>query len=139
MLTDRLGTQRSWPRSLPYGLRLRGASGNDNRIALRSRWSHSRRFALCRSLGDIIWSGNDALGPLSAAKSGRQKFQRAFAQEFLCPFDDLRSYIPDETPTDDDIHGAARHFHVSERLIQTTLVNHNVIDRETFEQVVEAG
>ena len=136
---DRLGTQRSWPRSLPYGLRLRSASGNDNRIALRSRWSHSRRFALCRSLGDIIWSGNDALGPLSAAKSGRQKFQRAFAQEFLCPFDDLRAYIPDETPTDDDTHAAARHFHVSERLIQTTLVNHNVIDRSTFEQVVEAG
>ena len=89
--------------------------------------------------GASRWRRLDALGPLSAARSGRQKFQRAFAQEFLCPFDDLRSYIPDETPADDDIHAAARHFHVSERLVQTTLVNHNVIDRETFEQVVEAG
>ena len=136
---DRLATQRNWPPSVPYGLRLRDASGNVNRLALRSRWAHSRRFELCRSLGDIIWSGNDPLGPLSAAKSGRQKFQRAFAQEFLCPFDDLRAYIPNENPTDDDIHAAARHFHVSERLIQTTLVNHDVIDRETFDQMVEAA
>lgn len=136
---DRLATQRSWPPSVPYGLRLRNASGNVNRLALRSRWAHSRRFELCRSLGDIIWSGNDPLGPLSAAKSGRQKFQRAFAQEFLCPFDDLRAYIPHDHPTDDDIHAAARHFHVSERMIQTTLVNHDVIDRETFDQMVEAA
>ena len=96
---ERLATQRAWPPSVPYGLRLRDASGNANRLALRSRWAHSRRFELCRSLGDIIWSGNDPLGPLSAAKSGRQKFQRAFAQEFLCPFDDLRAYIPNEDPT----------------------------------------
>ena len=136
---DRLATQRSWPRSISYGLRLRDASGNTNKLALRSPWSHSRRFELCRSLGDIIWSGNDPLGPLSTAKSGRQKFQRAFAQEFLCPFADLRAYIPNEHPTDDDIHGAARYFHVSERLIQTTLVNHDVIDRETFDQMVEAA
>ncbi len=136
---DRLATQRSSPRPVPYGLRLRDASGSANRLALRSRWSHGRRFELCRSLGDIIWSGNDPLGPLSTAKSGRQKFQRAFAQELLCPFDDLRAYIPDGIPTDDDIHAAARHFHVSERLVQTTLVNHDVIDRETFDQMVEAA
>ena len=136
---DRLATQRSSPRPVPYGLRLRNESGNVNKLALRSRWSHSRRFELCRCLGDIIWSGNDALGPLSTAKSGRQKFQRAFAQEFLCPFDDLRAYIPNDDPGNDDIHAAARYFHVSERLIQTTLVNHDVIDRETFDQMVEAA
>ena len=134
---ERLAMQRHWPHSVPYALRLR--DGNVHRLALRSRWSHGRRFELCRSLGDIIWSGNDALGPLSTAKSGRQKFQRAFAQEFLCPFDDLRAYIPNDNPTDDDIHAAARHFHVSERLIQTTLVNHDIIDRETFDQMVEAA
>lgn len=135
---DRLAKQRSWPRSIPYGLRLRDESGTVNRLALRSRWSHSRRFELCRSLADIIWSGNDPLGPLSAAKSGRQKFQRAFAQEFLCPIDDLRAYIPDD-PSDDDIHAAARHFHVTERVIQTTLVNHDVLDRRSFEDMVEAA
>lgn len=81
----------------------------------------------------------DPLGPLSTAKSARQKFQRAFAQEFLCPCTDLQAYIGTDKPGDDDIHAAARRFHVSERLIQTTLVNHHVIDRDSFAQMVEAA
>ena len=136
---DRLATRHRSSTNIPYALRLRTEAGDGNRLALRSNWSHGRRFELCRSLGDVVWSGNDALGPLSTAKSERQKFQRAFAQEFLCPFEDLQAYIPAQQPADDDIHAAARHFHVSERLIQTTLVNHNIIDRKTFEQMVEAA
>ena len=138
MNIDRLTKQRSRAET-PYALRLREESGNASRLALRSRWSQGRRFELCRSLSDVIWSGNDALGPLSTARSTRQKFQRAFAQEFLCPFDDLRAYIPDAQPAEDDIEAAARYFHVSERLVQSTLANHNVIDRETFAQMVEAA
>ena len=136
---DRLKTKARPPANIPYALRLRAPSGHQSRLALRSRWSHQRRFELCRSLGDIVWSRDDPMGPLSRAKSERQKFQRAFAQEFLCPYEDLRAYIPTDRPADDDIHAAARHFHVSERLIQTTLVNHHDIDRESFEQMVEAA
>ena len=136
---DQLATRHRSNGEIPYALRLRMETGKGNRLALRSRWSHGRRFELCRSLGDVIWSRDDPMAPLSRAKSERQKFQRAFAQEFLCPFDDLRAYIPTDVPTEDDVHAAARHFHVSERMIQTTLVNHNVIDRESFEQMVEAA
>lgn len=136
---DQLSTQRRSSECIPYALRLRMESGDGNRLALRSRWSHGRRFELCRSLGDVIWSPDDPMGPLSRAKTQRQKFQRAFAQEFLCPYEDLRAYIPTDNPAEDDIHAAARHFHVSERMIQTTLVNHCVIDRESFEQMIEAA
>lgn len=136
---DQLATQRRSPGRIPYALRLRMESGDGNRLALRSHWSHGRRFELCRSLGDVIWSPDDPMGPLSRAKTQRQKFQRAFAQEFLCPYEDLRAYIPTDNPTEDDIHAAARHFHVSERMIQTTLVNHRVIDRESFEQMIDAA
>ena len=86
-----------------------------------------------------MWSGDDALGPLSAAKSERQKFQRAFAQAFLCPFADLQGYIDTEEPGEDDIHAAARHFHVSERLIHATLYNNHIIDQASFEQMVDAA
>ncbi len=134
---DYLGTKRRSTFDVPYALRLRQESGS--KLALRSAWSHTRRFELCRSLGDIIWSRDDAMGPLSAAKSERQKFQRAFAQGFLCPFDDLRAYISTDKPSEDDIHAAARHFHVSERLIETTLVNNRVIDQASFEQMVDAS
>ena len=134
---DHLGTKRRSTFDVPYALRLRQESGS--KLALRSTWSHTRRFEICRSLGDIIWSRDDAMGPLSAAKSERQKFQRAFAQGFLCPFDDLRAYINTDKPGEDDIHAAARHFHVSERLIETTLVNNRVIDQASFEQMVDAS
>ena len=134
---DYLGTKRRSTFDIPYALRLRQETGS--KLAMRSTWSHTRRFELCRSLGDIIWSRDDAMGPLSAAKSERQKFQRAFAQGFLCPFDDLRAYINTDKPGEDDVHAAARHFHVSERLIETTLVNNQVIDQASFEQMVDAS
>ena len=72
-------------------------------------------------------------------KTERQKFQRAFAQGFLCPFDDLRAYINTDEPGEDDIHAAARHFHVSERLIEATLISNHVIDRGSFGQMVDAA
>ena len=136
---DHLKTPRRTSFDIPYALRLRDDASRASRLALRSAWSHSRRFELGRSLGDIIWSGDDALGPLSAAKSERQKFQRAFAQAFLCPIADLQAYIDTEEPGEDDIHAAARHFHVSERLIQATLSNNHVIDHASFEQMVDAA
>ena len=136
---ERIARSRRPSADIPYGLRLRRDSGRGSKLALRSRWTHSLRFELCRSLGDSIWSGSDPLGPLSTAKSGRQKFQRAFAQEFLCPFDDLRDYIGTDKPTGDDIHAAARHFHVSEWLVQATLANNQLIDRVSFSQMVEAA
>ena len=71
---DHLQTKRRSTFSIPYALRLREETGS--RLALRSARSHTRRFELCRSLGDIMWSRNDDMGPLSAARSERQKFQR---------------------------------------------------------------
>ena len=134
---DCLKTRRRSTFDIPYALRLRRETGS--RLALRSTWSHTRRFELCRSLGDIIWSRDDAMCPLSAAKSERQKFQRAFAQGFLCPFADLQAYIDTDEPGEDDIHAAARHFHVSERLIEATLLSNHVIDQASFEQMVDAS
>ena len=125
--------------NLNYGLRLRGENGESNSVALASRWSHNRRFDLCRTLGDAVWSNNDPLGPMTKAKTERQKFQRAFAQSLLCPFDDLRAYVNTEKPSEDDIFAAARHFHVSENVIRTLFVNKEIIDRSRFDELVEAA
>ena len=124
---------------LQYGLRLRKGEGERNVVALCSRWSQGRRFELCRTLGDAIWSGGDALGPMTKTKTARQKFQRAFAQSLLCPYRDLLSYINTENPSDEDISAAARYFHVSERVIQTVLVNKEIIGRQEFDEMVEAA
>jgi hypothetical protein len=66
---------------------------------------------------------------LGASSTGRQKFQRAFAQSLLCPFDDLMAYLGDEEITDGAMSSAARHFHVSERLVRSVLVNKRRLPR----------
>ena len=126
-------------RSIPYGVRRGDPDEGTSTVALRASWPEARRFELCRVLGDAIWSANDRLGLISSAKSVRQKFQRAFAQSFLCPFKDLLDFMGTDSPTADDVTAAAQGFRVSERLVQTTLVNKRVIDQEQFEQMVAAG
>jgi len=136
--TQRFNDIRSFP-SIPYGIRRRDPDHGTNTVALSANWPEAKRFQLCRVLGDAIWSANDRLGLISSAKSVRQKFQRAFAQSFLCPFRDLLDFIGTEAPTPDDVTAAAQWFRVSERLVQTTLVKKRVIDQERFEQMVAAG
>ena len=126
-------------KKLRYGLRLRPEKHGQNFVSLSARWPQGRRFELCRALGDAIWSGDDALGPMTKARTRRQKFQRSFAQSLLCPYDDMLAYMNTDCPTDDDVAAAARHFSVSERVVQTLLVNRGTIDRPRFDQMVEAS
>lgn len=126
-------------RAIPYGVRRGDPDQGTSTVALRASWPEAKRFELCRVLGDAIWSANDRLGLISSAKSVRQKFQRAFAQSFLCPFRDLLDFMGTDSPTAEDVTAAAQGFRVSERLVQTTLVNKRVIDQEQFEQMVAAG
>ena len=106
------------------------------RIAMTARHPNARRFGLARLTADhIAADAEDALLPATRSKTERQKFQRAFAQELLCPFDDLNEYLgyPDaETVGEDDIHDAADHFDVSPLLIHTALVNKGVLNRESL-------
>ena len=92
MSTQRFNQIRSFP-SIPYGIRRRDPDRGTSTVALSANWHPAKRFQLCRVLGDAIWSANDPLGLISSANSVRQKFQRAFAQSFLCPFSDLPEYI----------------------------------------------
>jgi hypothetical protein len=113
---------------LPYGLRLREAAGRQ-RVLLRSRWAHDRRFELARCLGDAIWTASSPLGPISRSSTTRQKFQRAFAASLLCPADALVGFLGTDRPSDSDLSAAARYFHVSERVVRTVLVNKHVMAR----------
>ena len=122
-------------RELPYGLRLNTGRRRGEVVALSSRWSADRRFEFSRALGDAIWSESERLGPITRAKSERQKFQRAFAQSLLCPYEALRVYISDDT-SDGALAAAARHFHVSDRLIRSLLVNKGVLKRSRLGDVM---
>ena len=98
---------------------------------------NSRRFGLARLVADhIVTHDEDVLLPVTDSKTSRQKFQRAFAQEFLCPFDELREYFGDKMPSSDDVHDAADYFDVSPLMIQTMLVNKRVLSRESLDDWV---
>jgi hypothetical protein len=93
----------------------------------------SRRFAACRLLGDNLgFASHEKLLPATHAKTARQKFQRAFAQELLCPVEALLEKIQTTKPNEDDISEAAEYFHVSPLLVKTTLVNQGRLDREAL-------
>ena len=127
-------------KKLPYGLRLRDSRQPDsNVVALRANYSPDRRFELARALGDVIWAGNASLGPIARTKTDRQRFQRAFAQSLLCPFEDLKDFFGTTEITDEEINAAAHYFHVSPRVIETTLVKKKVAPAERFEDMIEAA
>jgi len=117
----------------PMPVVLRTGSNGGFDLYFDSGWTTSRRFASCRLLGDHLYRSNGGrLIPATNAKTSRQQFQRAFAQEFLCPFDALMEKIQTGHPQEEDIAEAADHFEVSPLIVRTTLVNKGEMDRETL-------
>jgi hypothetical protein len=99
-------------------------------VVLKSRWEVGRRFELCRLIADgLVAPEGELLLPATAAKTSRQKFQRAFAQEFLCPSDALLKRLGSLPPDDEDIEDAAQYFDVSPLLIRSKLANKDILPR----------
>jgi hypothetical protein len=93
----------------------------------------TRRFALSRLIGDHLrFTNQDRLRLAADTKTARQKFQRSFAQAFLCPIDSLRERIGTSEPDEDDIAEAAAHFKVSPLMVKTTLVNNGELERDAL-------
>ena len=119
----------------PFMAGFRDSAASDNfHISLNRKYRTSRRFDLVRLLADhLVTTEEDRLLPGTRSKTSRQKFQRAFAQEFLCPFDALTDHVISETPNSDEIYDAAQYFDVSPIVVHTTLVNKGVLGRESLD------
>ena len=117
----------------PMPLGIRAGTSDSFDIYFNSPNKTSRRFAASRLLGDFLYFSNqERLLPATHAKTSRQKFQRSFAQEFLCPIDALLEKIQTAQPDEDDVSEAADYFHVSPLMVRTTLVNHGRLEREAL-------
>ena len=86
------------------------------KVVLRSGNKPGRRFELARLLGDRAMVDQGRLFPATATSSYRQKVQRAFAAELLCPWEAARPMIEDMV-SEDDATDVANHFGVSTRLV----------------------
>jgi len=90
----------------------------------------SLRFDLARALGDALDrpEGDLAL-PLTAARTSRQRFQRAFAQELLCPVAVAAARVSEADDVGEAIEDLAADFEVSSWVVRSALVDHGHLDR----------
>jgi len=77
----------------------------------------------------LVAPDGERLLPATAAKTSRQKFQRSFAQEFLCPSKALLERLGSSPPEDEDIENAAQYFEVSPLLVRSKLANEGILPR----------
>lgn len=95
----------------------------------RKRHPHARRFECARMLGDWLTEPEmreNGWGVVSDLYTARQKRQRAFAAELLCPIAALRRYTHDEV-SETAIEEAGQHFRVSEQVVRMQLMNHGLL------------
>jgi len=110
-------------RPLPLGI---GEVTGDGRakVCLGKTRKESRRFMVARMIAAGVYDGREhGWLPCTNTSTVQQKFQRAFAQEFLCPYQDLINWMDTESPDEDLMEAAAEHFEVSLLLINTVMVN----------------
>ena len=104
------------------------------KFLLRKRNKPGRRFELARLLGDALMADtNDRWLPATDAKTARQKMQRAFAIEFLCPIQSLTAFLGDDFSSD-ATEEAAEHFGVSHTAVETHLVNNGLLSSDVLRE-----
>lgn len=124
-------------RTLVYGARI--SEGDQSRLALQTVRAHDRRFELARQFADGVWQKGAGFGIISRSKTDRQKFQRAFANSLLCPFDDLQCALDVNDPTPEAIDDAALKFRVHRSVVRNQLVYKGYLPFENKIEEAEAA
>ena len=116
------------------GIAIRDDHDDSLRFFLRKTQYTGRRFELARFIGDYLMSNKyDRWLPETDSKSTRQRLQRAFAGELLCPISGIKEQLQDDF-SDDSIDEAARVFKVSPLTVRTQLVNHKELEPDTLDR-----
>ncbi len=118
----------------PLSMAIRHGESRQLKFLLRKRNKPGRRFELARLLGDALMADtNDRWLPVTDAKTARQKMQRAFAIEFLCPIQSLTEFLGDDFSSD-ATEEAAEHFGVSHTAVETHLVNNGLLSSDILRE-----
>ena len=133
MLADRLRVSveklRDVNEKAPFSFALGGISKLG--FVLNRPNNHGRRFDLARLVGDYVgFEVDEPLRPATLAWTNRQKFQRAFAAEFLCPSEMIRERFAgklDPRRLGDTVAELSAEYNVSEQLIVHHMENRKVL------------
>lgn len=94
----------------------------------RRRHPRSKRFELARFIGDIFYTDTGEWLASTDLSTSRQKYQRAFAAEFLCPIEKLTGFLEGDF-SEDKLEDAAEHFDISPETVNSLLANNAFIYR----------
>jgi hypothetical protein len=126
---DFLSDQLTVHAERPLGLAVRNGSPHRVKFLFRMRSHTARRFEAARFLADNLAApAGDRWLPATDTKTARQKLQRAFAAEFLCPITTLQEYFKGE-PSDEAIEEAGEYFGVSSVAVRSHLANNGLLPR----------
>lgn len=111
------------PSNFAYELVTNGKS----KVLYKAKHPHARRFEVARLIGDcMLQEKKEPLRPSTKQFTYRQKMQRAFAAELLCPLEGIKEFLHEDF-SEDAIENAASHFAVSEQVITQQLKHNNVM------------
>ncbi|MGZ8160980.1 MAG: ImmA/IrrE family metallo-endopeptidase [Methylobacter sp.] len=107
-----------------------GIPDNNKQFKFVPRKTHplAKRFEFARLLGDYILTGATDGQWLTSTdlSTSRQKYQRAFAAEFLCPINALQDFLRGDY-SESAIEDATEHFQVSQATVSNLLRNNGLI------------
>lgn len=94
----------------------------------RKKHPIAKRFELARFLGDYLLPEQTRGKWLASTDiaTSRQKYQRAFAAEFLCPITALQEFLQEDY-SESAIEDAALHFQVSQTTVDSLLSNNGLV------------
>jgi len=128
--------QETTPQS-PLSFGYRGPANGKLGFVLNREYSHGRRFDVARLIGDFIYFEIDErLIPATSSMTARQKFQRAFAAEFLCPSVTLKERYSrgiDARTVEKVVDEISAEYNVGEHVVFHHLENRDVLFQELME------
>ncbi|TDO16635.1 MULTISPECIES: ImmA/IrrE family metallo-endopeptidase [Halomonas] len=128
-LLDYLGLSKQvWSQASKAQVDTAGLRKGDNQavVVVHQGRNTAKRFSLARLLGDYVYTQqqvNSQLLSLTHSRTRRQKFQRAFAQELLCPYEGLLEALETAQPGEESLEKIAKHYQVSPLTVNYTLEN----------------
>ena len=117
----------------PFSFGYRGPSDGKLGFAVNRVHDHGRRFDIARVLGDYLAPDfNDRMMPVTNTMTARQKFQRAFAAEFLCPSVMIEERYPngiDQRSIGKVVEQISDEYNVSEQVVLHHMENRHLVSR----------
>jgi len=117
----------------PISFGLRGTAPGKLGLVLNRPRDHERRFDLSRLVGDYLaFDSEERYLPVTGSQTYRQKFQRAFAAELLCPSRMIKTRFEkglNVRGLDKELDDVSREYNVDERIVLHHMVNRGVLSK----------